>query len=312
MKTKRIASLLLCLMLALSLLPAAAFAAKSSSDIVYSVTGGNIYFNASTGAITACDESVTEAVVPREINGVTVTTIGGDLLGGDGFTGCKKLTSVTLPVSLTTIAPTSFYNCPKLTDVYYVGTESQWDAIQTRDAVLIAAIKHFAGSSSETPAAPATPSAPDDGSHPTITLPANPPVLIVVLTKQNLTVDGAAKNTEIYNIDGSNYFKLRDMAALLNGTGSQFSVDFDAARSTIVVKTGAAYTQQSGDLQLGTDKSSTAAASAQSIEIDGKAADLTAYNIGGNNFFKLRDLGTALNFDVDYDGATSTMIVKSR
>ena len=34
--------------------------------------------------------------------------------------------------------------------------------------------------------------------------------------------------------------------------------------------------------------------------------------IGGNNFFKLRDLGTALNFDVDYDGATSTMIVKSK
>ena len=29
-------------------------------------------------------------------------------------------------------------------------------------------------------------------------------------------------------------------------------------------------------------------------------------------FASLRDLGTALNFDVDYDGATSTMIVKSR
>ena len=134
----------------------------------------------------------------------------------------------------------------------------------------------------------------------------------VVPTSQKLTVDGAAKNTEIYNIDGSNYFKLRDIAALLTGTGSQFSVDFDAARSTIVVKTGKAYSFAGGELVTGTDKSASAVASAQSIEINGKKVDLTAYNIGGNNFFKLRDLGTALNFDVDYDSAAATMIVKSK
>ena len=144
---------------------------------------------------------------------------------------------------------------------------------------------------------------------PPTTPSANP---VVALTNQKLTVNGEAKNTEIYNIDGSNYFKLRDMAALLSGTGSQFSVDYDAARSTIVVKTGAAYTAIGGELATGTDKSASAVASAQSIEIDGKKADLSAYNIGGNNFFKLRDLGTALGFDVDYDSATATMIVKSK
>ena len=139
-----------------------------------------------------------------------------------------------------------------------------------------------------------------------------PPKPVVILTTQKLTVDGVAKNTEIYNIDGANYFKLRDMAALLNGTGSQFSVDYDAARSTIVVKTGAAYSPVGGELATGTDKSSTAVASTQNIEINGSKADLAAYNIGGNNFFKLRDLGTALGFDVDYDTATATMLVKSR
>ena len=140
--------------------------------------------------------------------------------------------------------------------------------------------------------------------------PATKPV--VILTNQNLTVNGEAKNTEIYNIDGSNYFKLRDMAALLTGTGSQFSVEFDAERSTIVVKTGEAYTAVGGELETGTDKSASAVASAQSVEIDGETVDLTAYNIGGNNFFKLRDLGTALDFGVDYDGATATMVVTSK
>lgn len=36
------------------------------------------------------------------------------------------------------------------------------------------------------------------------------------------------------------------------------------------------------------------------------------YTLVGNNYFKLRDLGTALNFDVDYDAATKTMIIQSK
>ena len=133
-----------------------------------------------------------------------------------------------------------------------------------------------------------------------------------MMTKQNLTVNGVAKNTEIYNIDGSNYFKLRDIAALLNGTGSQFDVLFDSERSVIVVRTDDFYIKGPNDLVVGADKSSTAKPSTQGIEIDGKKVDLAGYNIGGNNFFKLRDLGTALNFDVDYDSTTSTIIVKSK
>ena len=78
------------------------------------------------------------------------------------------------------------------------------------------------------------------------------------------------------------------------------------------VKTGAAYTLLGGELQTGTDKSASTVKSSQSLQIDGKAVELTAYNIGGNNFFGLRDLGKALNFDVDYDTATATMIVESR
>ena len=134
----------------------------------------------------------------------------------------------------------------------------------------------------------------------------------VVPTSQNLRVDGAKRDAEIYNIDGANYFKLRDVAMLLNGTGSQFSVNFDAAANTIVVETGKAYKPVGGELATGTDKSATTVKSSQSLRLDGDLVDLTAYNIGGNNFFKLRDLGAWLNFDVDYDDATHTMLVTSR
>ncbi len=137
----------------------------------------------------------------------------------------------------------------------------------------------------------------------------------VVPTSQRLTVNGVEKATEIYNIDGSNYFKLRDLAMLLNGTGSQFGVGF--ARNTIIVQTGAAYESVGGELAIPPademrKKAESAVNGSQSIEINGEKADLIAFNIGGNNFFKLRDLGKALGFNVGWDGASSTMIVTSR
>ena len=135
----------------------------------------------------------------------------------------------------------------------------------------------------------------------------------VMRTAQRLTVNGEEKTAEIYNIDGANYFKLRDMAALLNGTGSTFSVTYDSGSKTVVIKTGEAYELQKGDLELGEDKSDTAKISTQSIQINGETVkDLTVYNIGGANFFMLRELGEKLGFVVDYDSATKTMVVTTK
>ena len=133
-----------------------------------------------------------------------------------------------------------------------------------------------------------------------------------VLSPQGLTVDGRAVNCEKYNIDGSNYFKLRDIAQLLNGTESQFAVGWDAASSTVSIVTGQAYAPNGSELIVGGDKASTAVPSNQTIMIDGVVrSDLSVYNIGGNNFFKLRDLGDALGFIVGYDSSTNTAVVKS-
>ena len=54
----------------------------------------------------------------------------------------------------------------------------------------------------------------------------------MVLSPQKLSVNGTNVDCGKYNIDGANYFKLRDLAYMLNGTASQFDVGFDAAAST--------------------------------------------------------------------------------
>ena len=67
---------------------------------------------------------------------------------------------------------------------------------------------------------------------------------------QNFQVDGKAVKTEVYNIDGNNYFKLRDIAMLLKGTQSGFSVDYDAGAKMISISGGSDYMPVGGELDF--------------------------------------------------------------
>ena len=46
--------------------------------------------------------------------------------------------------------------------------------------------------------------------------------------------------------------------------------------------------------------------------IDGAPVSLTAYNIGGNNFFSLRELAAYLGYGVGYNAETNTAVIESR
>jgi len=98
-------------------------------------------------------------------------------------------------------------------------------------------------------------------------------------------------------IDGNNFFMLRDIASVLNGTTAQFEVAWDGARNAINLIPGESYTRVGGEMATGGVLPVRAVASNATVLVDGEPVNLRAYNIGGNNFFMLRDLGEALGFD---------------
>jgi hypothetical protein len=51
-------------------------------------------------------------------------------------------------------------------------------------------------------------------------------------------VNGQSVAFNAYNIDGNNYFKLRDLAYALNGTEKQFEVGWDGAANAISLTSG--------------------------------------------------------------------------
>ncbi len=133
-----------------------------------------------------------------------------------------------------------------------------------------------------------------------------------VPTKSKVLVNGKEIGFEAYNINGSNYFKLRDIAMSVNGTRSQFEVSWDKEKNAIDLLTKKAYTTTGGELSpLKSAVTKNALLSSSKIYVDGKVAGLTAYNISGSNYFKLRDLGDVLGFNVLWDAAQNAIKIET-
>ncbi len=207
----------------------------------------------------------------------------------DTFRWCENLVSIRIPSGVTTLYNT-FYDCPNLTTIYgktgsYAETYAQEEGMRFVDGptptTLVTPIQ---------PAVPATPAA------------ATP-------TASTVLVNGVNTAFDAYNIGGANYFKLRDLAFVLNGTGKQFEVSWDAAANAISLISGQPYTAVGGEMTAGTGAAKTATPTSSKILLNGAETALEAYNIGGNNYFKLRDLGAAFDFGVDWDGANNTVVI---
>ena len=147
------------------------------------------------------------------------------------------------------------------------------------------------------PDQPVTPAVPDE-------IPASG---TAIASTQTVTVDGKKTEFQMYalkdaNGNLTNYIKLRDMAYVLNGTKAQFAVGFDG---TISLTAGQAYTAAGGEMTTPYSGDRAYKGGTQSVKVNGSAVDMTAITLtddagGAYNYFKLRDLGKALGFNVGF------------
>ncbi|TCZ78265.1 hypothetical protein E0485_09095 [Paenibacillus albiflavus] len=140
--------------------------------------------------------------------------------------------------------------------------------------------------------------------------PAKPEVKKVSAkpTASKVMVNGKEVAFEAYEIDGSNYFKLRDLATVVNGTDKQFSVEWDGVKSAISLTGGEAYKADGSELAVSANPTVKDATPATAkLYVNGQEVQFTAYEINNSNYFKLRDIAKAINFAVTWDAKASTV-----
>lgn len=99
-----------------------------------------------------------------------------------------------------------------------------------------------------------------------------------------------ADGVEAYNIEGLNYFKLRDLSLIMD-----FSLSYDTNTEVISINTKSHSAEKSTKAEK---EPTSAVTSKQKLFIDGqKIENLTVFNINGYNYFSIRGLCDSINLE---------------
>lgn len=124
----------------------------------------------------------------------------------------------------------------------------------------------------------------------------------------SVKVNGTKVSVDAYNIDGNNYFKLRDIAMAVNNTAKQFEVTLDETSNTLNMTSNKAYTPTGSELVAsGNTTSKDGVTTTTKLYLNGQEVQITAYNIGGSDYYKLRDIAKSLDFNLVWDATTHTI-----
>ena len=139
------------------------------------------------------------------------------------------------------------------------------------------------------------------------------------MRRQTVEVDGRDVTFQTYALsDGNggetNYVRLRDIASVLNGTNAQFSVDWDGS---VVITPGEPYAANGTEMQASFSGDRRYRKADAATKIYGETIPFTAILLtddqgGGYTYYKLRDLGKVLNFNVSWSSSRGIYIESSR
>lgn len=230
-------------------------------------------------------ERLREVVIPE---GVTV-------IRESCFDGCKALTSVQLPSTVTGIEDYAFYDCEKLERIAVP------QGVQLGKAVFPASTKVEYVSRESLKQATANDSGlayPGRTEFEMLGRPVEFQTVVLCDEKGNAT----------------NYVKLRDLGWMLKGTEKEFEVEWDGG---VKIYTYLSYDKNGTEFESPFDRPCAYTRPGAPTVIDGEFVYLDAVVLtddagGGHTYYKLRDLGQALNFNVGWTAGRGVFVEVDR
>lgn len=113
---------------------------------------------------------------------------------------------------------------------------------------------------------------------------------------------------DIFNFQGTNYFSLRDISALLNDTEASFSFEFNSENNNVVINKNAKYAMTGNEFNKSIGKKKTTKKSGiLNVKSDNTDYTLKVYNINNRNYIALRDICQILDLNTKWEANTKTI-----
>ncbi len=134
-----------------------------------------------------------------------------------------------------------------------------------------------------------------------------------------MQLNGNSVNLGGYLIQDQHYYKLRDLAAALEGTPSAFTVDYDSTTHTIVLTSTPAETNKPIEDAVPTETAPvsntkvlrSAAKQNANVILDGQPLELRAWAVDDLTYINLRDLAAHLHYLVNWQPDPPTIFLES-
>ncbi|AWE06337.1 hypothetical protein DCE79_02580 [Lysinibacillus sp. 2017] len=113
----------------------------------------------------------------------------------------------------------------------------------------------------------------------------------------------------VYNINGNNYFQLRDLAQILVDESSRFNIGWDSKSKVIEILPKEEYEFDYPTYSESKYKPYSITNQPTKIKVANKLQRMNAYVIDGSTYFQLRELTSLLNITIGYDAKTQKITV---
>ncbi len=187
------------------------------------------------------------------------------------------------------------------TSYLYVFTVRDWDDENTNQTIPSYVIRIDGESTTSEPVTPEPVASEPVASEPVTSEPTVPEIVapqtsvgdkfIAVPNTVSLSLTENTTNMRAYSINNTDYFSLRDIASLLNGTEQQFDIQYDKTTKTVALTTQKPYALANTDYTNNSNMTQREVTSTTVIlNVDGQNISSVAYNIDGTNYFSIADL----------------------
>ena len=139
-----------------------------------------------------------------------------------------------------------------------------------------------------------------------------------VASTQSVLLDGKKVEFQMYAIIDSkggenNFIKLRDLAQLLNSTKAHFNAGWDEASDRVTITSNTAYVPNGSEGSVPFSGNRAYRKDTAPVRFDGKDVPMTAFKLtddqgGDYTYYRLRDLGQLLNFNVGWSEAKGVFV----